>query len=178
MIRSYIALGSNLNLPKQQVLRAITTIAATPHCELIAQSQLYGSIAVGPGTQANYINAVIAIDTTLSATDLLNTLQAIEAQHQRERTVQWAARTLDLDLLLYGNANIQTPELTVPHPRMFDRDFVLRPLADIAPKALLLHYLHDKLDDNTKLDYSDNDNLWILESDDKAITRQRTHHQH
>ncbi|MFT7405766.1 2-amino-4-hydroxy-6-hydroxymethyldihydropteridine diphosphokinase [Zhongshania sp.] len=170
MIRSYIALGSNLSLPKQQVLRAIKTIAATPGCELLAQSHLYGSIAVGPGTQENYVNAVIAIDTTLSATSLLNTLQAIEVEHQRERTVQWAARTLDLDLLLYGNANIQTPELTVPHPRMFDRDFVLRPLADIAPKALLRHHLHDKLGDNTELDYSDNDNLWVLESDDKEIT--------
>jgi 2-amino-4-hydroxy-6-hydroxymethyldihydropteridine diphosphokinase len=171
MIRSYIALGSNLNLPKQQVLSAIKAIAATSDCTLIAQSHLYGSIAVGPGVQENYVNAVIAIDTILSAASLLNTLQAIEVQHQRERTVRWAARTLDLDLLLYGNANIQTPELTVPHPRMFDRDFVLRPLADIAPIALLRHYLHDTLQDNTELSYSDNDNLWILESDDKAITK-------
>jgi 2-amino-4-hydroxy-6-hydroxymethyldihydropteridine diphosphokinase len=171
MNRSYIALGSNLDLPMQQVLRAMKTIAATPDCTLIAQSHLYGSIAVGPGVQENYVNAVIAIDTALSATSLLHTLQAIEVQHQRERTVRWGARTLDLDLLLYGNANIQTPELTVPHPRMFDRDFVLRPLADIAPTALLRHYLHDKLQDNTELNYSDNDNLWILESDDKTITR-------
>ena len=74
MIRSYIALGSNLNLPKEQVLAAITTLANTPDCTLISQSRLYGSIAIGPGEQDNYVNAVIAIDTTLTAPKLLATL--------------------------------------------------------------------------------------------------------
>ncbi|WP_339677175.1 2-amino-4-hydroxy-6-hydroxymethyldihydropteridine diphosphokinase [uncultured Zhongshania sp.] len=166
MIRSYIALGSNLNLPKEQVLTAITTLANTPDCTLISQSRLYGSIAIGPGEQDNYVNAVIAIDTTLTAPKLLATLQSIESQHHRQREIRWAARTLDLDLLLYGTANIQTPELIVPHPRMFSRDFVLRPLADIAPPELLRHYLGE----NTDIHYSDNDNLWVLAPDDKAIT--------
>ncbi|WP_295877794.1 2-amino-4-hydroxy-6-hydroxymethyldihydropteridine diphosphokinase [uncultured Zhongshania sp.] len=166
MIRSYIALGSNLNLPKEQVLAAITTLANTPDCTLISQSRLYGSIAIGPGEQDNYVNAVIAIDTTLTAPKLLATLQSIESQHHRQREIRWAARTLDLDLLLYGTANIQTPELIVPHPRMFSRDFVLRPLADIAPPELLRHYLGE----NTDIHYSDNDNLWVLAPDDKAIT--------
>ena len=119
-----------------------------------------------PGEQDNYVNAVIAIDTTLTAPKLLATLQSIESQHHRQREIRWAARTLDLDLLLYGTANIQTPELIVPHPRMFSRDFVLRPLADIAPAELLRHYLGE----NTDIHYSDNDNLWVLAPNDKAIT--------
>lgn len=166
MIRSYIALGSNLKQPKQQILTAIDALAAMPRCQLIARSRLYGSVAVGPGQQDNYVNAVIAVDTTLNAHELLTTLQTIEAQHQRERTVRWAPRTLDLDLLLYGNQQIQTPELSVPHPRMFERDFVLRPLADIAPNGLL----HSYLTGENRLSYADNDKLWVLESDDKAIT--------
>lgn len=166
MIRSYIALGSNLDQPKQQVLTAIQTIAATPDCHIIAQSRLYGSIAIGPGTQGNYVNAVIAIDTSLNAHDLLSALQAIEARHHRQRNIRWTARTLDLDLLLYGRENIHTSDLIIPHPRMFDRDFVLRPLADIAPAELLRHYLGE----NANVNYSDNDNLWVLASDDKAIT--------
>jgi 2-amino-4-hydroxy-6-hydroxymethyldihydropteridine diphosphokinase len=166
MIRSYIALGSNLNQPKQQVLTAIETIATIPRCQLIARSRLYGSIAIGPGLQDNYVNAVIAVDTALSAHDLLITLQSIEVQHQRQRSVRWAPRTLDLDLLLYSDHHIETPELSVPHPRMFERDFVLRPLADIAPKTLLRSYLSNE---NT-LSYADNDNLWVLESHDEAIT--------
>ncbi|CAA0114790.1 2-amino-4-hydroxy-6-hydroxymethyldihydropteridinepyrophosphokinase [Zhongshania aliphaticivorans] len=170
MTRSYIGLGSNLNTPRQQVLSAIKTIAATPGCHLIAQSRLYGSVAIGPGEQDDYVNAVIAIDTTLTASKLLNTLQAIEAQHQRQRTVRWAARTLDLDLLLYGQAIIQSPELTVPHPRMFERDFVLRPLFDIAPAELLSHHGLNGPEKQFSTHYSDNDKLWVLEPDDKAIT--------
>jgi 2-amino-4-hydroxy-6-hydroxymethyldihydropteridine diphosphokinase len=170
MIRSYIALGSNLNQPRQQVSTAISTLATLANCKLIAQSRLYGSVAIGPGEQDNYVNAVVALDTNLSPVNLLHTLQSIEAEHQRQRNIRWAARTLDLDLLLYGTESINTPELTVPHPRMFERDFVLRPLADIAPAELLRHYLHNKLSKDDKLDYSDNDNLWVLEPDDKAIT--------
>lgn len=137
MIDSYIALGSNLQHPLEQVNKALRQIAALPHSKLICHSSWYRSKAVGPGDQPDYINGVCKLSTTLDAIDLLHALQAIEQQQGRERLQRWAARTLDLDILLYENQLISLPELEIPHPRMKQRNFVLYPLYEISPELNL-----------------------------------------
>jgi 2-amino-4-hydroxy-6-hydroxymethyldihydropteridine diphosphokinase len=133
-VRAYIGLGSNLVSPLQQVRQAIAELAQLPRSRLCAVSPIYRSHPLGPADQPDYINAVAAIDTRLLPLELLDALQAIENHHGRQRgAVQWGPRTLDLDLLLYGDAVISGSRLTVPHPEMQQRIFVLRPLADIAP---------------------------------------------
>jgi 2-amino-4-hydroxy-6-hydroxymethyldihydropteridine diphosphokinase len=92
--------------------------------------------AGGPPGQGTYLNAAAALETTLEPVELLHILQSIEARYGRVRTVRWGERTLDLDLLLFGERVIQTPELTVPHPRFAERPFVLEPLAEIAPNVI------------------------------------------
>lgn len=135
-VRCYIALGSNLKNPMQQVSDAVNEINALTDCQVIAQSTWYQSKAVGP-EQPDYINGVIAIDCELSPIELLDALQAIEKQHQRVREIHWGPRTLDLDILLYGNEQISSPRLTIPHPFLCERIFVLLPLHDIAPDLQL-----------------------------------------
>jgi 2-amino-4-hydroxy-6-hydroxymethyldihydropteridine diphosphokinase len=136
-IRAYIALGSNLANPVLQVQEALKLISQLPDSTLVATSSLYRSAPLGPPEQAYYINAVAAIDTLLSAHELLNKLQKLEqAQGRVEKPIHWGPRTLDLDLLLYGNKTINTPNLIVPHPEMKERNFVLYPLAEIAPDLL------------------------------------------
>ncbi len=134
---AYIGLGSNLSDPLTQVLSAYSALHNLPQTECFALSGLYSSQAVGPGPQPNYINAVAALRTDLSPLLLLDQLQAIERAHKRTRDVHWGPRTLDLDLLLYGDQQIQEPRLTVPHPHMLSRNFVLAPLADIAPQLIM-----------------------------------------
>ncbi|AQA17821.1 2-amino-4-hydroxy-6-hydroxymethyldihydropteridine diphosphokinase [Halioglobus japonicus] len=138
MIRTYIALGSNLAQPLTQLRQAVMALAKLPDSQLIASSLAYRSKAVGPGEQPDYLNAVVRIDTTLTPIALLDALQAIENQQGRLRTERWGARTLDLDMLLYGEQTIDEQRLQVPHPRMTERDFVLQPLADIAPPKMML----------------------------------------
>ncbi len=138
MIRTYIALGSNLNDPLGQVEKALQHLRQLPHCELGAISPWYRSKAVGPGAQPDYINGAAEIGTSLDAEQFLKALQQIEALQGRTRQThslqtRWGPRTLDLDLLLYGEALINTPFLQVPHPRMKERNFVLYPLYDINP---------------------------------------------
>lgn len=137
MIRCFIALGSNLEQPQQQVNDALNELAALPGSQLKAVSPWYQSRAVGPGLQPDYINGVAELDTLQPALELLNLLQDIENHHQRKRLERWGPRTLDLDLLLYGDEVIDHPRLTVPHPRMLERNFVLYPLIAIAPELLL-----------------------------------------
>ena len=132
-IVAYISLGSNLEQPEHQVLSAVEEIAAIPNTILTEISRLYRSAPVGPGEQGDYINAVVEVETTLSPLALLDALQAIEAKHGRKRIVRWGARTLDLDILLYGSECIDSERLTVPHKEMHWRNFVLMPLADINP---------------------------------------------
>ncbi|MDF1693773.1 MAG: 2-amino-4-hydroxy-6-hydroxymethyldihydropteridine diphosphokinase [Zhongshania sp.] len=167
MIRCYIGLGSNLENPLQHVLSALNELAALPNCQFIENSKLYGSQAVGPGQQDNYVNAAAAIDTDLTAEQLLLAMQGIEALHQRRRELHWGPRTLDLDLLLYGQQRINNELLCVPHPRMHQRDFVLRPLCDIAPQKLLQSVFGDSLN----LDFKDTDTLWVLNSNDESQPR-------
>lgn len=137
MIRCYIGLGSNLEDPALQLQRAIAALRILPQSHLLTVSPLYRSRAIGPGDQPDYRNAVAALDTGLEPLALLDRLQAIEQAQGRIRTVRWAARTLDLDLLLYGDRVIANTRLQVPHPRMGERAFVLRPLADLAPDLIL-----------------------------------------
>jgi 2-amino-4-hydroxy-6-hydroxymethyldihydropteridine diphosphokinase len=127
-----IGLGANLGDARQAVQEAMQTIAAFDYCQLHAASPLYRSAPVD-SSGPDYFNAVLQISTRLSAPDLLARLHQLERGAGRERPYRNAPRTLDLDILLYGTARIDSPTLTVPHPRMRQRAFVLRPLADIAP---------------------------------------------
>jgi 2-amino-4-hydroxy-6-hydroxymethyldihydropteridine diphosphokinase len=133
MIRAYVALGSNLGDPVGTLKDAIESLAALRGSLLKAVSSLYRTAPVGLKHQPDFINAVVALDTRLPPTELLQELFAVEAHFGRQRGVKNAPRTLDLDLLLHGDTVQDDPELTLPHPRMHERAFVLAPLAEIAP---------------------------------------------
>ncbi|MGL9760252.1 MAG: 2-amino-4-hydroxy-6-hydroxymethyldihydropteridine diphosphokinase [Symbiopectobacterium sp.] len=135
MTRVYLALGSNLAHPLQQVNSALAALDTNvPHTRVLCCSPFYRSRPLGPEDQPDYLNAVAALNTTLAPEMLLDHIQVIEQQHSRERKAQrWGPRTLDLDILLYGNETLHTARLTVPHYDMKNREFMLYPLADIAP---------------------------------------------
>lgn len=128
---AYIGLGANLGDASQAVQNALRSLGQTPGIRCVSASSLYRTAPID-SSGPDYINAVAEITTTLTAPDLLNALQRIEQAAGRERPYLNAPRTLDLDLLLYGSATIASPHLTVPHPRMWERAFVVVPLADIA----------------------------------------------
>lgn len=135
MTRVYIALGSNLANPLHQVQSALNALAELPQTKLIATSSLYRTPPLGPQDQPDYLNAVVALDTDLSAENLLDHTQKIELEHGRVRKDErWGPRTLDLDILLFGDEIINTERLTVPHYDMKNRQFMLYPLAEIAPE--------------------------------------------
>lgn len=134
----FVALGSNLDQPEQQLQRAVTALSALPGVRLERVSSVYRSKAVGPGKQPDYLNAVALLATDLKPVALLDALQRIELAQGRERTEHWGPRTLDLDLLLYGDRSIASEHLTVPHPRMHLREFVLYPLREISNTNLVL----------------------------------------
>jgi 2-amino-4-hydroxy-6-hydroxymethyldihydropteridine diphosphokinase len=136
-----IGLGANLGDARQAVQDAMLAIAAFEHCQLRAASPLYRSAPVD-SSGPDYFNAVMQISTRLTAPDLLARLHQLERGAGRERPYRNAPRTLDLDILRYGAARIDSPTLTVPHPRMHQRAFVLRPLADIAPALVSVQDLH------------------------------------
>jgi 2-amino-4-hydroxy-6-hydroxymethyldihydropteridine diphosphokinase len=131
--RCYIAIGSNLADPVAQAQSAITALKNLTASSWVCTSSLYASKPMGHQQQPDYINAVACIDTTLAPLALLDALQQIENEQGRIREERWGARTLDLDILLYGNEVITTPRLTIPHYGMKTREFVLYPLAEIAP---------------------------------------------
>ncbi len=134
---AYIALGSNLGNPQQQLTCAVSALQQLPQSEFLALSPWYQSKPHGPVSQPDYLNGVAAIATELPPTELLQQLQTIENNQGRIRAERWGPRTLDLDILLYGNKIIELPELSIPHPAMKQRNFVLLPLADIAPELVL-----------------------------------------
>ena len=134
-VTAYVGLGSNLDRPREQVLAALDELDRLPQTRVVSRSRLYRSAPLGYEAQPDFINAVARIDTGLQPPLLLAELQAIEQRHGRERPFPDAPRTLDLDLLLYGDEVIASTSLTVPHPRMHERAFVLRPLAEICPAA-------------------------------------------
>ncbi len=134
----YIAIGSNLNDPVSQAKNAITALKMLPQSRFLTVSSLYSSQPMGPQQQPDYINAVAAISTELTPPALLEATQHIELEHGRVRKQQrWGPRTLDLDILLYGDEIIESEHLTIPHYGMKNREFVLYPLAEIAPDLIL-----------------------------------------
>ncbi|VGM96892.1 2-amino-4-hydroxy-6-hydroxymethyldihydropteridinepyrophosphokinase [uncultured Avibacterium sp.] len=137
MKQVYIALGSNLATPVQQLENALQALQQLPHSQLVAVSHFYQSKPLGPQDQPDYVNAVACLTTALAPLDLLDQLQRIEQEQGRVRLRRWGERTLDLDILLYGDEIIQSERLTVPHYDMQHREFVIVPLYDIAPNLTL-----------------------------------------
>ena len=138
MERAYIGLGSNLAEPLQQLRAALAALAALPQSRLCASSSFYASDPLGPADQPRYVNAVAALDTELAPLTLLDALQAIELDQGRTRKAErWGPRTLDLDILLFGERQLDEPRLRVPHYHMHARPFVLYPLAELAPELRL-----------------------------------------
>jgi 2-amino-4-hydroxy-6-hydroxymethyldihydropteridine diphosphokinase len=133
MSRAFIALGSNLEAPAEQVRAALAALADSPGVRLVRASSLYRTAPVGYLDQPDFINAVAELDITLSPHELLDTLMAVETRFGRVRTFRNAPRVLDLDVLLIDGVTLDDERLTVPHPRMHERAFVLVPLAEIAP---------------------------------------------
>ncbi|AHG19414.1 2-amino-4-hydroxy-6-hydroxymethyldihydropteridine pyrophosphokinase [Chania multitudinisentens RB-25] len=134
MIRVYIALGSNLAQPLQQVNTALEALGSLPHTQFIVCSSFYRTKPLGPQNQPDFLNAVVALDTLLQPEQLLDHTQAIERNQGRVRKDErWGPRTLDLDMMLYGNRVIHTERLTVPHYGLKEREFMLYPLAEIVP---------------------------------------------
>lgn len=133
----FVALGSNLDGPREQVARGMLEIGALPETRLLKRSSLYRTAPVGYLEQPDFINAVAMVATALTPHALLDGLLAIERRHGRVREFQNAPRTLDLDILLYGDLMLREHGLTVPHPRMHERAFVLLPLTEIAPNVLI-----------------------------------------
>jgi 2-amino-4-hydroxy-6-hydroxymethyldihydropteridine diphosphokinase len=137
MMTAYIALGANLGDRRANIARALELLRATPGVDVIKVSDLIETAAVGgPPDSPRYLNGAAELHTTLSAETVLERLLAIEAEIGRIRRLQWEPRTIDLDLLLYGNRVVNAPSLKLPHPLMHLRRFVLEPLAQIAPGVM------------------------------------------
>ena len=133
MTLAYVGIGSNLADPRAQVLEAFGALDRLPHTRVVKKSSLYRTMPLGHAAQPDFVNAVAQLETGLPAERLLAELQEIEARHGRRRSFPNAPRTLDLDVLLYGDAVLSLPALTIPHPRMHERAFVLKPLIEISP---------------------------------------------
>lgn len=137
-VQCFIGLGSNLDDPLQQIKSAFHALRLHPEIQDLICSSLYGSAPMGPADQPDYVNAVAMLTTTLSAHELLDVLQHIEKRQGRARTGErWGPRTLDLDLLAYGDESLVSERLQVPHPGIAERGFVLLPWAEIAPAFLI-----------------------------------------
>lgn len=136
MSRAFIALGANLGDAVAMVTRAMNDLGAVPATRVTGRSRLYRSAALGPAPQPDYVNAVARVETTLTPHHLLDELQAIEERHGRVRDgTRWGPRTLDLDLLLYDDLSLRDERLTLPHPEITRRNFVLAPLLELEPAA-------------------------------------------
>ncbi|EJC1154599.1 2-amino-4-hydroxy-6-hydroxymethyldihydropteridine diphosphokinase [Cronobacter sakazakii] len=134
MTLAFIALGSNLAEPLSQVNNALAALARIPGSRVVATSSFYRTPPLGPQDQPDYLNAAVALETTLSAEALLDNTQRIELEQGRVRKAErWGPRTLDLDIMLFGDATINTERLIVPHYDMKNRAFMLLPLSEIAP---------------------------------------------
>lgn len=133
MATAYVALGSNLGDRAAHLRRALEALRATPDVERVERSRLYETAPVGPAPQGAFLNAAARVETGLSPRALLERLLAVERGEGRVRTGErWGPRTLDLDLLLYGDAVVAEPGLEIPHPRLHERPFVLEPLVELA----------------------------------------------
>jgi 2-amino-4-hydroxy-6-hydroxymethyldihydropteridine diphosphokinase len=134
--RSYLALGSNVGDRAQHLQHAVDALAARGAVTVVGISKVYATAPLGGPEQDDFLNAVIAIDTTCSPHELLDLAHEIEQSANRVRTVRWGPRTLDVDVLLYDDLALDDADLTIPHPRMWERDFVLVPLRDVAPERV------------------------------------------
>ena len=132
--RAYIAIGSNLGDRHAYLKAGLSEVAALPSTRVTAVSHVYETPPLGPVKQPDFLNAVFALETSLAPEPLLTALLAAEKKHQRQRRIHWGPRTLDLDLLLYGERVVESANLTLPHPHMHERSFVLVPLCEIAPR--------------------------------------------
>jgi 2-amino-4-hydroxy-6-hydroxymethyldihydropteridine diphosphokinase len=137
MILCFLALGSNLRTPARQLRQAIAHLHQIPRTRFIRVAKFYSSQAWGRKTQPMFCNTVVALQTSLTPKALLAQCQRIEQKQGRQRNVKWGTRTLDIDILLYGLMTYNSPTLTIPHPQLLQRDFVLVPLLEIAPQACL-----------------------------------------
>ena len=136
MTQAFVALGSNLDDPRAQVLRGFEALALLPHTGLLARSRLYRSAPWGVADQPAFVNAVAELETALAPRELLEGLLEIERAAGRVRSgTRWGPRVLDLDLLLHGSSELDEPGLRIPHPHLHERAFVLLPLADLAPES-------------------------------------------
>ena len=134
----YLGLGANLNAPRKQIHAAVAALKALKDVEFVCVSHDYASKPMGPQDQPDYVNAVACVKTALEPEQLLDLTQAIELEHGRVRKEErWGPRTLDIDILLFGNDVIDTPRLTVPHYGLTEREFVVYPLLEIAPTLVL-----------------------------------------
>ena len=131
METAFISLGSNLDHPIKHILDAFSQIEESDKIIVSKISSLYKTIPVGPQNQNDYINAVIIIQTSLTPINLLSTLQGIEKKHKRKRSIKWGPRSLDLDILMFGRLILRTRNLTIPHPELVNREFVLIPLLEV-----------------------------------------------
>ena len=152
MMNVYLGLGSNLAFPERKLRAAIQAIQKLPSSFLIQCSPFYQSIPWGIRSQPDYYNCVVGIKTRLPPEKLLKACQAIEKKMGRVRKKHWGPRTIDIDILLYGNKTLSTPSLKIPHPYMLDRDFVLMPLLMISPQLKLPNgrLISDYLDNCSK----------------------------
>lgn len=133
----YVGIGSNIDGPQERILRAVDSLDRLPTTRVVSVSQLYLNPPMGPADQPHYVNAVARLQTRMEPRRLLGFLQEIEAANGRARDRHWGPRTLDLDILTYGDLETDDPELTLPHPGIADRAFVLVPWAEIAPDLLI-----------------------------------------
>lgn len=135
-VRAHLGIGSNLGDRLAHLQAAVDALAAHPDVHVTAVSGVYETVPVGGPVQGEYLNAIVAVDTELAPRELLALAQRIEAAAGRERAERWGPRTLDVDVLLYGDQRVDEPELSIPHPRMHERGFVLAPLRDVAPELV------------------------------------------
>jgi 2-amino-4-hydroxy-6-hydroxymethyldihydropteridine diphosphokinase len=157
---AYIGIGSNLQDPIAQVNKAIECVRSQPDCSLKTVSKYYLNKAFGPIAQPDCINAVVQIETSLSPECLLTSLQTIEHLQGRVRDMRWGPRIIDLDLLLYGQLQLQSDKLTIPHPGLTERYFVLVPLFEIAPDLIL----PDGRPLATLMDVVDHSAIWAVDA--------------
>ncbi len=137
-VDAYIGLGSNLQDPELQIMTALRELRGLPNTYLLVTSSLYKSRPIGPSDQPDFVNAVAKLSTSLPPQELLSALQNIEHLHHRERKAErWGPRTLDLDIILYGDQCINTDELQIPHSGMAEREFVLIPLQEIEADLII-----------------------------------------
>lgn len=137
MTRAYVGLGANVGPREVTILSAVDLLAAADGVSVVAVSQLRETEPVGVVDQPAFLNAAVAVDTSLDARALLDVLLAIERELGRVRTERWGPRTIDLDLLVFGDETIDEPGLRVPHPRLGERRFALEPLAELAPELVV-----------------------------------------